>query len=260
MGTQLVREVLYRVSTLLGDTAPQFVKWTERELVMWLNDAQRVLVKYLPAAGARIDALKLQPGTRQSLRRVLAANQKPGDGSTAADRQGMALYDVIANAGIDGQTMGAAVRLARRRDLDAINPLWHVTPGDGTITHYVYDPRTPTEFFVEPGVPAATACWALVSWQANPVDIPNTGTLGANLYAYNGSSTATLSIDDQYEDDAVAYVAARAWLKDPEAAANAVGYLQQFLTSINAQAKAMTGTNPNLKALPLATEPAAAAS
>lgn len=260
MGKQLVREAIYRASVLLGDTRPQFVEWSERELVLWLNDAQRCLAKYLPASASRIDTVKLVPGTRQSIRLIPAARILPGDGSAAIDVQGAVLTEIIRNMGADGDTPGAAIRLVPRRDLDAVNPSWHSQPGDGTVEQYVFDPRFPTDFYVQPGIPDATAAWIEIGMQAIPAEIPNTGTPGAELYAYAGNSTATLSLDDQYADDLVAYVMARAWLKSPERAANGAGYLQQFLSSINAQAKAMTGTNPNLRVLPLAPEPAAAAS
>jgi len=260
MGLQLVRDALYRVSVLLGDTRPQFVAWGERELVLWLNDAQRVICKFLPVAGVRVDAVKLLPGTRQSIGFIEAARIIPGDGGTPLDTQGNTVDDLIRNMGIDGLTPGRAIRLVARRDLDALNPDWHITPGDGPVEQYTFDPRFPTEFYVQPGIPETPEVWVELAYQAFPNDIPNTGMPGAELYAYAGSSTTTLAIDDQYIDDVVSYVMARAWLKDPQKAATGAGYLQQFLSSINAQAKAMTGTNPNLKVLPLAAEPAAAAS
>lgn len=259
MGKQLVREVLYQASVLLGDTKPQFVDWPEHELVLWLNDAQRSIVKFLPAAGARIDAVQLVPGTRQSLRLIPAARIRPGDGGTAVDVQGIVVDEVFRNMGADGQTAGRSIRLVKRRDLDAVNPDWHVTPGDGTVEQYVFDPRFQTDFYVQPGIPASPAAWVEVGYQAIPVTI-TAGTPGNELHAYAGDSTATLSVDDQYGDDVLSYLMARAWLKSPERAANGASYLQQFLTSINAQAKAMTGTNPNLRTLPLAPEPAAVAS
>jgi len=260
MGRNLVREAVYKVSLLLGDTEPQFVDWSEHELVLWFNDAQRTLCKFLPAAGARMDSVKLVPGTRQSIRRIPANRILPGDGSAAVEVQGTVLNDILLNMGPTGTTPGQSIRLVPRRDLDAINPGWHVTPGDGSIAQFVFDPRFPTEFFVEPGVPSTPDVWVEIGYQAIPVEIPNTGVPGNELYLYGGPSTATLTLDDQYADDLISYVMARAWLKSPERAANGASYLQQFLSSINAQAKAMTGTNPNLKVLPLAAEPAAAAS
>ena len=43
--TILVADALYRASTQLQDMKPQFTRWTERELVMWLNDGQRAIAK-----------------------------------------------------------------------------------------------------------------------------------------------------------------------------------------------------------------------
>lgn len=260
MGAILVKDVLWQACILLGDVRPQFVKFTERELVMWFNDAQRIIAKYIPQSCTRVDAIKLAPGTRQSIRSIPANRIIPSDGSAPKDTRGQTLVEIIRNMGADGHTPGYAIRLVPRRDLDALTPNWHNTPGDGVIEQYVFDPRMPTDFYVQPGAPASPATWIEAAFQAIPDEIPNTGTPGAELYLYQGSSTQTFSLGDQYVDDLVTYVAARGGLKSPDLVTNAAGLSQQFLSSINAQAKIMTGTNPNLKALPLAPEPVAAAS
>ena len=48
----LVREVLRRVCTLLTDVSPQFVRWSEGELVDWVNDGQLAIARYLPTAAS----------------------------------------------------------------------------------------------------------------------------------------------------------------------------------------------------------------
>lgn len=251
MPSVLVRELLYQVSEALGDVSPQFVTWTERELVDWLNAGQRALAKYLPHVGARVDAVKLAPGTRQSLAKILAANIKPGDGATPADTYGIRLNDVIRNMGADGMTAGAVLRVVQRETLDAHNRNWHVTAGSGVVEEYSADPRTPLVFYVRPGAPATPAVWVEISYDANPKPIPNAGTPGSELYAASGSSTATISVGDEFEDDLVNYILARAYVKDPAKAQGAANASAAFLASLNAQVAAVTGRNPNLKMLPL---------
>lgn len=245
----LVKDVLYRVSVQLHDLSPQFNRWTSRELVSWLNDGQRAIAKYVPTSCSRVDAIKLVPGTRQSIDYVAAASIVPGDGSSAVNVQGNALQELIRNMGTNGTTPGKAIRIADRETMDANDPNWH-TATASAVSLFVYDPRTPKIFYVSPGVPSATDVWVELSWLTDPADVSVTGS-----YAWDGSDTTKISIDDKFTDDLVNYILARAYLKDAEAAANgnqALVAAQMFTSSINSQAAAITGVNPNLRALPFA--------
>ena len=257
MGQTLVKDVLYRASVLAQDVEPQFTRWPEREMVTWLNDGQRAIYKYLPMAGSRVDAVKLAPGTRQHIGKILAANIVPGDGSTPADVAGQFLFDVIRNMGADGLTPGKPIRVISREVLDTQTAGWHSAEVAGGVRQYVFDPRTPKVFYVSPPVPATPAQWVEIAYLAQPVNVPNTGTPSAPAYAMDGSSTVTITIDDQYIDDLVNYIVARAYSKDAEFSAKgelAVAYTNMFLQSLNAQVQALTGKSPNIKMLPLAAE------
>ena len=261
-GTTLVKDVLWRASVLLGDHKPtQFIRWSEREMVQWLDDAQLAILKYLPATGSRIDAIKLKPGSRQSIELIDPDDVKPGDGSTPFDPvYGMEVLDVIRNMGQDGQTPGPAISDAvDRRMLDAQNRNWHNVIGQRVI-NIVHDPRNRQYFYVYPNV---TGGWVEVSYTARPSPIPNTGTSGAPLYAYDGSSTLRISLGSEWVEDIVNYICARAKLKHSEVNGDGQGamlYTQLFLASLNAAVAAMTGNNINLKRLPLAPDPVGAAS
>lgn len=254
--TITVREVFYRVSTLLLDIVPaQFVRWTEVELVTWLNDGQRAIAKYAPFACHRIDAVKLRPGTKQSIAQILAADIKPGDGSTPATKNGIALVDVIRNMGADGLTPGLPINVVQREEIDSISPNWHSVAGNGVIDHFVFNPLFPKDFYVVPAADAAT--WVEVAFNAAPAAIPLASPAGK--YAWVGSSDATvISLDDIYIDDIVNYIAARAFMKDAAYAANqsmAQFYAGLFTASLNAHVEAITGTNPNLNFLPFSPMP-----
>jgi hypothetical protein len=71
-----------------------------------------------------------------------------------------------------------------------------------------------------------------------------------------------IQVRDEFIDDLVNYVVARANMKDAEwADANKAQFFQSmFLGSLNAKVAAITGSNPNLKRLPFAPEPIGAAS
>jgi hypothetical protein len=260
--TLLVKDVLWRVAGLLQDTVPQFIRWPEVELVNWLNDAQVAITKYLPAASSRVDVIRLVPGTRQSIESIPAANCKPGDGSTPAQPiYGNQFMKAIRNMGADGLTPGKVVRIVDMDTMDSQSPGWHQTVGTA-VGVVVHDPRFPRYFYVFPGVHATTQVWLEVGYTAQPLKIPAGGLEGAEIYKVDGASTETIKIADEYVDDLVDYVVARAYSKDSEYAdANkAVAFTNRFLTSLNAKVAAITGNNPNLKRLPLATEPLAAAS
>lgn len=254
----LVRDFLYRVSTTLHDTAPQFKRWSERELVNWINDGQRALAKYLPQAGARTDAVRLVPGTLQRIDKILAARLIDRDGATpAADVKGVMLFDLVCNLGADGATRGAVVTPVDRSSLDRANRLWHGATVATSIDHFTYDPRNPTVFYVSPPVHATTPVWAEMSWSAQPKEVTAGGDKGSEIYLSTGANTEALSIDDLYADDLVHYVCARAYMKDAEDGdtGNAGAHAQTFLASLNAQVAAITGNNPNLQTLPFAPAP-----
>lgn len=243
----LVKDVLYRVSVQLHDISPQFTRWTQRELIAALNDGCKAIAKYLPSSCSRVDAIKLSPGTKQSIDLILAANVLPGDGSTAANVAGNYLQSVVRNMGSNGSTPGNAVRIADREVLDVNAPDWHTKTGS-TVSQYMFDPRNPKTFYVSPGVPASPNVWVEVSFLADPVEVSASGS-----YGMDGTDTTAIPIDDKYTDDLVNYILARAYMKDAEFATNAqqaAAAAQMFLGSINAQVTALTGVNPNLRALP----------
>lgn len=244
----LVKDVLFRVSSQLHDISPQFTRWTQRELVSWLNDGQKAIAKYMPSSCTRVDSIKLTPGTKQSIERILSANILPGDGSTPSNVYGGYLQSVIRNMGTAGATPGKAIRLVDREVMDVNHPTWHSETAS-SVSQYMFDPRMPKVFYVQPGVPAGSQVWVEISYLADPVEISVVGDYGMD------SATATvISVDDKYVDDLVNYILARAYMKDAEFAVNgnmASAHAQMFTASINSQVAALTGVNPNLQSLPM---------
>jgi hypothetical protein len=252
--TVLVRDVFWRVSVILQDTTPQFQRWPERELVHWLNDAQVAITKFLPMACSRVDAIKLAAGTRQSIETIAAADCKPGDGSVPGVAiNGTQLLDVVRNMGSNGTTPGKAIRIVEREVLDSQSPTWHTLTG-AAVSSFVYDPRTPRYFYVFPGVTGTV--WAEIAYTAQPIAIPAGGAPGAELYGVDGGSAQKISIADEFTDDLVNYVVARAHMKDTKYGdpSKAVAHSNLFTGSLNAKVTAVKGENPNLQRLPGVTE------
>ncbi len=253
--TVLVKDVLWRVSVLLQETTPQFVHWPEQELVPLIDDAQAAIAKYVPSAGSRLDTIRLQTGTRQSIETIPAAECKPGDGSTpAVPVLGTMVLDLIRNMGTNGTTPGRAIRVTDREKLDESVPDWHTRTGAAVLS-FMFDPRAPKYFYVAPALSART--WVEILYSAQPVKLPPGGAPGSEVYKFDGASTTTLSLGDENLDDIVNYVVARAHMKDAEWAdsSKAAQFASAFLGSLNARVLALTGNNPNLTVLPFSTEP-----
>ena len=249
----LVRDFLWSVSVTLIDINPQFKRWSEGELIGYTTDGQRALAKYLPRVSTRIDAIRLKPGTRQSIRKILAAEVKPGDGVAPFDMEGKQLIGLVKNMGADGLTPGAVISPIERQVLDGTDRNWHAKAST-TIDHLVFDPRLQTEFYVYPGA-AATPVWVEAQFAISPPAIPAPAAAGD--YAKDGAATAELYVGDEYLDELRAYVLARAYSKDAENPASgqlAVAYGSSFLNSLNLMVQAATGNNPNLTMLPFAPE------
>lgn len=252
--TTTVKQFLRSVGETLQDISPAYSRWPEAELVVYTNYAQRAIAKYLPQAGSRVDAIRLTPGTKQDLTRVLTANILPGDGSAAADVNGIALLDVVRNMGANGSTPGRVVRLIDRYTKDTNDPLWHTRTGT-EVREYIHDKQNPRVLYVVPAVPATPAMWVEISWMAEPRAIPAGGAPGSEVYAFDGPSTALMGIHDQFIEDAHNYVVAMASLKrskNTENVQRASAHTTLFTSSINTQAAVLAGVNPNLKALPFA--------
>ncbi len=244
--TILVKDLFYRVSAALSDLSPQFTRWTQKDLVGYYNDGARAIAKLMPSAVTRMDAIKLEPGTRQSLESIPSTRIIPGDGSPAAQIQCNQLIDVVCLMGEDGLEPGNALRLFDRNMMDLVVPSWvSVT---GTPREYAVDNRMPKTFWVYPGVPADETWWVRCMLLADPVPLPESGD-----YSATGTNTTKISLDDINLDDLQNYMMAKAHLRDAEYAAGAQlaqVYSAAFINSMNGRVKALTGTSPNLQTLP----------
>ena len=198
-----------------------------------------------------MDAVKLKPGSRQSIETIAAADCKPGDGSTpSVPILGTQLLDVIRNMGADGVTPGKAVRIIPRDIKDSQTPLWHQDPNaSGVVSMFMFDPQTPRYFYVSPPVPASPVVWAEIAYTAQPIAIPNTAVAGSEAYKWDGNSTVVISVADEFTEDLVSYCVARAnskpviWADQNKA----VAFMNLFTGSLKAKDTALTGANPNLR-------------
>jgi len=209
-----VASLFARANDLLQDLTN--IRWTQDELLRWLNDGQREIVLHKPEANTANAAMALASGTKQSLPTL-----------------GVRLIDVVRNMGSNGITPGRAIRLVQREVLDAQMPDWHSATPSTTVKHFAFDERNPRNFYVYPPVPTGVTVYVEAIYSASPTDC----TVGGNF-----------NLDDVYSNAILDYVLYRAYSKDAEYAANAqraVGYYQVFTTALGIKQAADTSSSPN---------------
>lgn len=105
------------------------VRWTESEMLLWVADAQQILVHNIPDVASQTKNVKLTTGSTQKI---------PSDG--------IRLIRLVRNLGDGGNRPGPAITIVRRRDMDAVRPEWHSDRGR-EVTHYIYEPEVDRKTF-----------------------------------------------------------------------------------------------------------------
>jgi len=215
--------LLARIEAILQDTAN--VRWTEAELLNYINDGQREIANLKPDATATHANVHLGTGTKQSI---------PTDG--------LRLISVIRNmSGTAGSsTGGRAIRLVSWDILDTQDPDWHnpTVTGDaahGTIPkHFLFDEDDPLNFYVYPGV-AGNAYIELV-YSQRPTDL--------------SAASSTIAIPDNYSNALIDYCLFKAFMKDAEFAGNqqrAASHYQIFTISVGGKAQIDALIKPDIQ-------------
>lgn len=113
-------------------------RWSEAELLDYLNQGFEEAIAIRPEIGATPVTLALVEGTRQAL-----------------PAGGLRLLDVSRN--MVGETPGRVIRMVDRDNLDGSDPDWHTATPAAVIWEYTYDAkREPKAFYVNPPAVADT--------------------------------------------------------------------------------------------------------
>ena len=233
-GTITGANLLLRIEDSLQDTTN--VRWSEAELLRYINDAQREIVNLRPEASADHANVQLSTGTEQAIPDV-----------------GLRLIKVVRNMSAAGgsATGKRTIRIVDREILDTLEPDWHDPAVTGeaahttSVKHYVFDEDDPRKYYVYPGV--AGNAYVEIVFSRTPTDLANT--------------SATLYIDDIYANAVIDYALYRAYLKDAEFAGNqqrAGMHYQLFTSSLGAGGQSQTVVSPNMdaaKAMPTMVAP-----
>lgn len=173
-----VTELTERISDQLLDK--DFVRWSNEEIIRWINDAASEIVIRRPPAGTKTETLVLEEGARQEL--PDAAFQ---------------LIDVVRN--ISAQTKYPIQRVSRH-ELESHASTWYDDEHADHVQNYSYDDRQPKVFYVWPQVTAGTE--VEVVYTRPPATIT--------------ADTDQLDIGKEYMGPIVSYVLYRCFSKDAE--------------------------------------------
>lgn len=210
--TVSVQDILSRSRLqLMDDTG---IRWTDAELVAYVNDAQREIVLYKPDAVTKNENMSLVFGTKQSL-------------PTASIR----LLTVVRN---NSSTSKRSIRPVPRETLDRFKPDWHGETAVDEVQHFIFDEVDQKHFYVYPPNDGNGEVEILYTKH------PDTVTDDDNL-----------EVADAYANTVLDYVLYRAFAKDsaiPSEASRSAGHYQAFLNSLTGKQQVDTGVSP--RALP----------
>lgn len=222
--TITAQSIIRRATDLLQDQTS--VRWPVNELVRWLNDAQRAVVRARPDSMNTTTTMTLAVGSRQDL-----------DNASLTPLPAK-LIEITRN--MAATSTKTAVRLVPRKVMDSQTPGWHAVAGSVNVLHYMFDPRDPKTFYVYP--PATALAQLEVMYAGYPTDIAEPGD-GATYAAVTGN----LSLPDIYADDVLNLMLFRCYSKDSEFAGNterAAGYLSLATASLGAEIVATVNNGP----------------
>lgn len=200
---QTAGDIVRRAKRILQERGDG-IRWTNGELIGWLNEAYIAVATQRPDAHSRIDTVTLKAGAKQAL---------PSDGLRA--------MEVISDS------EGGSPRLTTRRMLSTMRPGWQREKEGGRFEFYVLDEMNPATFWLYP--PAKEGSEAEVSYVGKPAQHE-----GESLDAVGD---APISVSERFTTALLDFVLYRAFAKDAEVAAN----LSRSQSHYQAFAAAMAG-------------------
>lgn len=219
MAITTVGEILRRAKLILQEVTQNGTRWTNEELLGWINESYQAIVAIKPDASSVNSVMDCVEGSRQEI---------PADGHR--------LLDVVRNTATNSN--GVSVMKTSRSALDATRRAWHSEQPSVTVEQFVFDDHDPRHFYVYP--PASSLAKLEIIYSAVPV--PH------NVSEATESSTEKIRLGDSFAPAIVDYVLARAYSKDAEHAANlqrAQMHSGSFVNMLGAEANASVAFSPN---------------
>lgn len=171
------QSIIDRAEIILQDTTN--VRWSESELIGWLNDGQREIVLLRPSANTINSAVQLVAGTKQSL-----------------PAGGLQLVKITRNMGTTGTDAGNMISSALQMDMDAVNPNWHSEAAKAIVKNYIYDERDPRVFYVYPQQPSSSRGYVEMVYSKPPVNVSTTGSVSSGSASLTVTSALEMAVGD----------------------------------------------------------------
>lgn len=219
MAITTVGEILRRVRIILQEITQNGTRWTNEELLGWLNECYQAIVAIKPDVSSTSVTINCVPGSRQAI-----------------PEGGHLLLDVVRN--MAATSNGYSVIQISRNALDATRRGWHGEPPSDTIEQYVFDSHEPRNFYTYPPATADAKLEVIYSAMLEPHDQTQAST----------DAQEVIRVSDAYAPAIVDYVLARAYSKDAESAPNlqrAQMHSGSFVNMLGAEAQAGAAFNPN---------------
>lgn len=183
-GTNLATEIR---RTIHDEDAANY-RWSDAELIDYINAAQRIITQLVPEANAIQEVVTI---SNSIARQALPAG-------------GIKFIKALRNYADDGTTPQGPIRYVEKDALDTYDPDWEYdttikADGANFFEHYCHDSREPKAFYLYPPQAAANKKVAIL-YSDNPDEITALGD--------------TLSLGDEYYEGMVQYVIYRALTKE----------------------------------------------
>lgn len=217
MAVTLLESIFNRVKTTLQETTRAGTRWTNSELLEWLNESYQAIIQIKPDASAINQEILLAAGSKQSI-----------------PDNGLRLIDVIRNTSLASR--GEGILICSRKQLDATRRDWHREQQSEDIEHYIFDDLDPKTFYVYP--PASSGAKIEIVFSSVPAPHQVSDTIPDDV----------IKLDDSYAPAVVDYMLHRAYSKDADHSVNiqrAQMHYQAFMTSLGKKVQVDYATSPN---------------
>lgn len=216
--TTRVIDIINRAKNILHEVTRDGTRWTNSELMVWLNESYQAIVQVDPSACSKTEWVDLKPGTRQRI-----------------PLGGTRLLEVVRNVAPASRAEG--VLIASRKQLDTTRRGWHREERTIDIEQYVFDPMNPVEYYVYPPAAEGTKLEIIFSYVPSQHSIEGMSAYGE-----------CIRIPDSYAPVMVDYILYRAYSKDADHAVNlnrATMHQGSFFNALGTKIQAENSTSPN---------------
>lgn len=182
--TTLASAIIADAGIILNDAGA--VRFTNAELLSWLNAGQVEIATLVPNSNAITLAIQLVAGVKQS-----------------APADALRIVEFVRNMGANGQTPGPAIYQIERKDMDAYERGWASDSPSSNVVHAMYNAEDDNKtFYVWP--------------PQSPIQQTFIEIIYAQTPAYLASANSPISISDYYRNPLLDYILYRAFSKDSE--------------------------------------------